>query len=310
MTASPSAAVPAPALRTAGTTGTTATTSTSSSARRAQIVSPDPDERTRDRVMSAVLERGPVSAAELGESLGFTPAAMRRHLDALSADGLIEVKRVRSSATGAGRPARRYVLSRRGQTKMGDDYLDIATAALAQLGEAVGPEAIEEFARTRFSGMEERYRPIVEAAGPDLEARAHALAGALTTDGFVGSTKTVGPPQGRGARTTATVRPTMLSVQLCQGHCPIQGLASAFPAFCEQETGVFARLLGVDVRRLSTLAGGGHVCTTHIPLGRTTAAPAAPAGPDASGTAVDTAGPEEAPPSNPATTSIHQQGRP
>ncbi|MHA7278352.1 helix-turn-helix transcriptional regulator [Arthrobacter sp. MDT2-2] len=272
----------------------------------AQIVSPDPDERTRDRVLSAVLERGPVSAAELGNSLGFTPAAMRRHLDALSSDGLIEVKRVRSSATGAGRPARRYVLSRRGQSKMGNDYLDIATAALTQLGEAAGPQAIEDFARTRFSGMEERYRPIVEAAGPDLEARAHALAGALTADGFVGSTKTVGMPQARGVRSSSTPssRPTMLSVQLCQGHCPIQGLASAFPAFCDQETGVFARLLGVDVRRLSTLAGGGHVCTTHIPLGRATAAPAA------SGSTAVPAAAEVASPSNPATLSIHQQGRP
>lgn len=307
MTASSRAAVPAPALREPGTTASTAALP---SARRAQIVSLDPDERTRDRVISAVLERGPVSAAELGESLGFTPAAVRRHLDALSQDGLIEVKRVRSSATGAGRPARRYVLSRRGQTKMGDDYLDIATAALAQLGEVAGPEAIEEFARTRFSGMEERYRPIVEAAGPDLEARAHALAGALTTDGFVGSTKTVGLQQGRVTPTTPTARPAMLSVQLCQGHCPIQGLASAFPAFCDQETGVFARLLGVDVRRLSTLAGGGHVCTTHIPLGRTTATPAAAASPDAPGITAAPAAPEAAPPSNPATLSIHQQGRP
>ncbi|WP_082046290.1 helix-turn-helix domain-containing protein [Arthrobacter sp. L77] len=297
MTASPRAAVPAAASPGVPTSSA------------AQIVSPDPDERTRDRVLSAVLERGPVSAAELGDRLGFTPAAMRRHLDALSSEGLIEVKRVRGSATGAGRPARRYVLSRRGQSTMGNDYLDIAVAALAQLGEAAGPEAIEEFARTRFSGMEERYRPIVEAAGPDLAARAHALAGALTTDGFVGSTKTVGLPQGGGPRAVpAPTRPVMLSVQLCQGHCPIQGLASAFPAFCDQETDVFARLLGVDVRRLSTLARGGHVCTTHIPLGRTTAAPAAPVGPDAPGPAH--ADPDTVPPSNPATLSIHQQGRP
>ncbi|MHA7282938.1 helix-turn-helix transcriptional regulator [Arthrobacter sp. TMS2-4] len=276
--------------------------------RTAQIVSPDPDERTRDRVLAAVLERGPVSATELGDGLGFTPAAMRRHLDALSSDGLIEVKRVRGSATGAGRPARRYVLSRRGQSRLGNDYLDIAVAALTQLGETAGPEAIEEFARTRFSGMEERYRPIVEAAGPDLAARAHALAGALTSDGFVGSTKTVGLPKADGPRTGSTTRPVMLSVQLCQGHCPIQGLASAFPAFCEQETGVFARLLGVDVRRLSTLAGGGHVCTTHIPLGRTTAAPAAPVGPDTPEPAHTDPG--TVPPSSPATLSIHQQGRP
>ncbi|MHA7238802.1 helix-turn-helix transcriptional regulator [Arthrobacter sp. TMS1-12-1] len=271
------------------------------------MVFPDPDERTRDRVLAAVLERGPVSAAELGNRLGFTPAAMRRHLDALSSDGLIEVKRVRGSANGAGRPARRYVLSRRGQSRMGNDYLDIAVAALTQLGEVAGPEAIEDFARTRFAGMEERYRPIVEAAGPDLAARAHALAGALSADGFVGSTKTVGlPPADGPSAVPSAARPVMLSVQLCQGHCPIQGLASAFPAFCGQETGVFARLLGVDVRRLSTLAGGGHVCTTHIPLGRTTAA--APIGPGTSGAAQ--AGTDTVPPSTPATLSIHQQGRP
>lgn len=273
--------------------------------RSAQIVSPDPDERTRDRVLSAVLEQGPVSAAELGDSLGFTPAAMRRHLDALSQEGLIEVKRARSSATGAGRPARRYVLSQRGQTSMGTDYLGIAVAALSELGASAGHAAIEDFARSRFSGMEERYRPVIEAAGPDLEARAQALAGALTRDGFVGSTKTVGLPQPRGRVGSAT-RPVMLSVQLCQGHCPIQGLAAAFPEFCEQETDMFARLLDVDVRRLSTLAGGGHVCTTHIPLGRTTTVPSSGA---VASTAV-TPGPPAAEPRTPDEEFIHQQGRP
>ena len=44
----------------------------------------DADERTRDRVLNAVLEHGPISAAELGDLLGFTPAAVRRHLDHLA----------------------------------------------------------------------------------------------------------------------------------------------------------------------------------------------------------------------------------
>ena len=92
------------------------------------------EERTRDRVLGAVLEHGPVSAAELGERLGFTPAAVRRHLDALSTQGLIEVKRVSNPSSGAGRPARRYVLSAQGQAYLGNDYLDIATEALRQLG--------------------------------------------------------------------------------------------------------------------------------------------------------------------------------
>ena len=226
---------------------------------RATAGLPENEERTRDRVLHAVLEEGPVSAAELGELLGFTPAAVRRHLDALSRQGLVEVKLVANQSTGAGRPARRYVLSHRGQAKLGNDYLDIATEALAELGRAAGPEAVEAFATRRFEAMERRYRPAVEAAGESLAARAEALSAALSADGFAGSTRAVG---------ANLPRATMLSVQLCQGHCPIQDLAREFPVFCEKETQAFSRLLGVDVRRLSTLAGGGHVCTTHIPVGR------------------------------------------
>ncbi|MFL4480339.1 helix-turn-helix transcriptional regulator [Paeniglutamicibacter sp. ORCA_105] len=216
------------------------------------------EERTRDRVLYSVLEDGPVSAAELGERLGFTPAAVRRHLDALSKQGLVEVKLVANQRTGAGRPSRRYVLSHRGQTKMGNDYLDIATDALAELGRAAGPAAVEAFAARRFAAMERRYRPVV-ADIEGLEERADALSDALSADGFVASTRKVGADS-----PTAT----MLSVQLCQGHCPIQDLAREFPVFCEMETQAFSRLLGVDVRRLSTLASGGHVCTTHVPVGR------------------------------------------
>lgn len=228
-------------------------------ATRSATGAPETEERTRDRVLHAVLQQGPVSAAELGEQLGFTPAAVRRHLDSLSKQGLVEVKLVANQAAGAGRPARRYVLSHRGQRKLGNDYLDIAGDALAELGRAAGPEAVNAFAAKRFAALEDRYRPAVEAAGDSLSGRAAALSEALTADGFVGSTRDVGLNQ-----PTAT----MVSVQLCQGHCPIQDLAREFPVFCDEETKAFSRLLGVDVRRLSTLAGGGHVCTTHIPVGR------------------------------------------
>ena len=56
-----------------------------------------------------------------------------------------------------------------------------------------------------------------------------------------------------------------VGVQLCQGHCPVQHVAERYPQLCEAETEVFSRLLGVHVQRLATLAGGAHVCTTHVP---------------------------------------------
>ena len=224
------------------------------------VPSSDADERTRDRVLNAVLEHGPISAAELGELLGFTPAAVRRHLDHLSRNGVIEVKRVARAGAGAGRPARRYVLSSQGQSTLGNDYLDIATLALQRLNETAGPEAVRQFAVERFAEMERRYAPGIEQAGTDISARARVLSEALTRDGFVASAASI--------EAKAPLPASLSSVQLCQGHCPIQQLAAQFPVFCEVETEVFSRLVGVDVRRLSTLARGGHVCTTHIPTGR------------------------------------------
>ncbi|QDG68802.1 ArsR family transcriptional regulator [Pseudarthrobacter sp. NIBRBAC000502772] len=220
----------------------------------------DSDERTRDRVLGAVLEHGPISAAELGDMLGFTPAAVRRHLDHLARSGDIEVKRVAKAGAGAGRPARRYVLSSQGQSTLGNDYLDIATLALKQLQAVAGDDAVRAFAVERFADMERRYAPEVEQAGPDITARAQALSAALSRDGFVASAASI--------EAKAPLPAALSSVQLCQGHCPIQQLAAQFPVFCDVETDVFSRLVGVDVRRLSTLARGGHVCTTHIPTGR------------------------------------------
>ena len=64
---------------------------------------------------------------------------------------------------------------------------------------------------------------------------------------------------------------TVVTAQLCQGHCPVQDLAAEHPELCDIETRAISRMLGVPVQRLATLAGGAHACTTHIPLteGRT-----------------------------------------
>ncbi|WP_421084034.1 helix-turn-helix transcriptional regulator [Rothia nasimurium] len=224
------------------------------------------EERTRDRVLQGVLTHGPVSAAKLGELLNLTPAAVRRHLDVLEKDRLIEVASHRQHGAGAGRPARRYVIAPKGHTELGNDYLDIARDALTMLQKAVGEEALHQFASARAHEMAERYRPVVEAAGPDVAARAEALAEAMTRDGFVATAQEMAPTVGNRVRLPDHL---LASIQLCQGHCPVRDLAADFTVFCDQETEIISDLLGVDVRRLSTMAGGAHVCTTHIPLGRT-----------------------------------------
>lgn len=212
------------------------------------------EDRTRDRVCRAVLETGPVAAAELARALGLTPAAVRRHLDVLLEQGLVTVRgasaRVRR---GRGRPARLFVLTDDGHAAMATGYDDLAAQALRYLSRVVGPDAVRRFADERFAGIEARYRQVIDAAGADPRSRASALAGMLSTDGFAASTRTLGQAGAPGG------------TQLCQGHCPVQHVAREFPELCEAEADTFSRLLGVHVQRLATLAHGDHVCTTHVP---------------------------------------------
>ena len=56
---------------------------------------------TRGQVARLILELGPSTAATLGGRLGLTPAAIRRHLDNLLAEGLSRPGRPGPTATGA-----------------------------------------------------------------------------------------------------------------------------------------------------------------------------------------------------------------
>ncbi len=215
------------------------------------------DARTRDRVLSIVSQRGPVTAAAIAASLGLTVTGIRRHLDALTDEGVVEATEhttpPASGATRRGRPARGYVLTSAGHRQMSSQYDDLAAEAIAHLEAVLGPEAVTDFAQRRVADLESRYRDVVAAAGSDVTARARALAAALAEDGFAASARPVGGQHSHDG------------VQLCQGHCPMHRVAAQFPQFCEAETDAFARLLGVHVQRLATLANGEHVCTTYVP---------------------------------------------
>lgn len=212
------------------------------------------DERTRDRVRRMVIERGPVTAADLADALGLTPAAVRRHLDVLLADAQVSVWEAPSGGQrGRGRPARRFVVADGGHDALPSGYAEMASSALEFLKDVAGPEAVRRFAEERLADLERRLAAELEQAGDDPARRAEVLAAGLSRDGYVASTR---PLQ---------VGTTNLGVQLCQGHCPVQHVAREFPELCEAETDAFSRLLGVHVQRLATLAHGEHVCTTHIP---------------------------------------------
>jgi predicted ArsR family transcriptional regulator len=207
------------------------------------------DRRTRDRLTELLLERGTATAADLGCALGLSTAGIRRHLDAMLAEGLVVAReRAAVGPRGRGRPARVFALTEAGREGLPHTYDDMASAALRWIAGIGGPEAVAAFAATQVAGLEERCRTAMAEAGPDPIARAEALARALTAEGYAA-----------GATTIAT------GGQLCQHHCPVAHVAAEFPQLCEAETHVISRLVGTHVQRLATIANGDGVCTTHIP---------------------------------------------
>ena len=202
---------------------------------------------TRDEVARLLLEQGPATAAALGERLGISPTAVRRHLDALVADGLAtdrEQRPLGGAQRGRGRPPREFLLTAQGRSSFPHAYDDLAAAALRFLAQTGGDKAVAEFAALRVATVEERHGPEVRAA----EEKVEALAEALTSEGYAASAHKVGS-----------------GGQLCQHHCPVAHVAAEFPQLCEAETKAFERLLGTHVQRLATIARGDAVCTTHIP---------------------------------------------
>ncbi|MGW3246636.1 helix-turn-helix transcriptional regulator [Streptomyces sp. NPDC001070] len=229
---------------------------------------------TRNRVARSVLVHGPSTAADLAERLGLTQAAVRRHLDALLAEGMVEPREKRVYGNrGRGRPAKVFALTDCGRDAFDQAYDQLAADALRWIAESAGggeqgDAAVSAFARARVAAQAERYRAVVEAAEP--EERTQALAKALSQDGYAATT--------RSAPASAGSAPGRSSggEQLCQHHCPVAHIAEQFPQLCEAEAEVFSRLLGTHVQRLATIAHGDGVCTTFVPKATSPSAPSAP----------------------------------
>jgi predicted ArsR family transcriptional regulator len=205
------------------------------------------DEPTRQRVVRSILENGPSTAAVLAERLALTPAAVRRHLDHLLAEGSVEVREQRVPADrGRGRPPKAFALTESGRDRFDQQYDDLALQAIRFLAETGGEEALRAFAERRVAFIEDDF-VTVTAAHPEYSP-ARALAEIFTAQGYA-----------------ASVRDLPVGEQLCQQHCPVSHVAHEFPQLCEAETEAISRVLGSHVQRLATIAHGDGVCTTCIP---------------------------------------------
>ena len=137
------------------------------------------------RVARSLLDGGPATASELAGRLGHTPTVVRRHLDALVAEGFVRADDQRpfgpTPVRGRGRPARVFSLTDAGSHAFDVDYDDLAVSALAYIDRTYGEQAVLEFARQRAQTLVERHRASL-AHVPDTQVRLTLLADGLARD--------------------------------------------------------------------------------------------------------------------------------
>jgi len=218
--------------------------------RNTTVVKKTEPDRTRDQVAKAILEGGPATAVDLAERLAITPAGIRRHLDSLMEEGVLDAREPHQTSTsvrGRGRPSKVFVMTDFGREKFEHSYDDLAVSALKFMSSQSGGALVKEFAQSRAQDIYRRAEKLISQK-KNVKDKSTALAGFLSDEGYASNSHS----QGMGE-------------ELCQNHCPIAHVAAQFPELCEAETEAFSQLLGTHVQRLATIAHGDGVCTTFIP---------------------------------------------
>jgi DeoR family transcriptional regulator, suf operon transcriptional repressor len=203
-------------------------------------------ESTREQILRYVRGRRETTVAQLAEALSLSQQAVRRHLDGLRADGLIDVRQERH---GVGRPALLFFATERGEEMAGKTYLQLLSRLFRHLGKleagqvsgASGQEVLEQV----FSGIAhevaEDHRS--EVRGLTLDERVAETSRALEREGIVdGWSKQDG------------------AYQLVNGECPYLRLAEMSDAACRSDRESIELLLGSNVEQTLRIVDGAPVC--------------------------------------------------
>lgn len=231
---------------------------------------------TRDRLVDVISTHGPITARQLAERFGLTSAAVRRHLAALEAEDVIAEHEMPVANRGRGRPSKAFVLSKAAHENLPGGYDELAVMAVEELARRGGEAAVSQLAERRVADWEAALDELVvarEAAGEQVTVarKVELLADLLTSRGYATTVRPLHVPLPTPAARPGASPRTLVTAQLCHGHCPVLDVAADHPELCEAESRVISRIIGAPVQRLATLAQGAHCCTTHIPLteGRT-----------------------------------------
>ena len=199
---------------------------------------------TKRNILQALLRHGQAAARQLAQDLKLSTQAIRRHLNELEADGLIEHQAVQQ---GMGRPQHLYQLSSAGRDRLSPQkYSEFAVGFLDTLAETVGKEQVSKVLEKQWQRKASEYRDRLGKG--NLKQRISKLVQLRQEEGYMAELHQTSPKHKQ-------------EYILVEHNCAISDVAESYPSICGHELEMFAAVLpDCIVQRTQWINDGEHRC--------------------------------------------------
>lgn len=199
---------------------------------------------TKQNILQHLLKQDRVTAQQLAKALDITTQAIRRHLNELIAEGLVEYKSVQQ---GMGRPQYQYQLSSEGRDRvLPHRYGEFAVDFLDTLAETVGEEQVSKVLEKQWQRKALEYRDRVGQGS--LKTRVAKLVQLRQEEGYMAELHEMS--EGKQQRFI-----------LVEHNCAISEVAESYPSVCGHELEMFGAVLpDCTVERTHWINNGEHRC--------------------------------------------------
>ncbi|MEX2461882.1 MAG: metalloregulator ArsR/SmtB family transcription factor [Paenibacillaceae bacterium] len=198
------------------------------------------DTSTRKVLLTLMKTRGSLSVNGMAKELGITEMAIRRHLNSLERDGLIEAKLTRQAM---GRPMHLYSLTLLADDLFPKNYHQLTLDLLGELNTEINSNLVNLLFEGRKQKFLQKYKGRME--DKTLVDRVAELAEIQNNNGYMVKWEFDDAGQ----------------YVLTEYNCPIAQVAKQYNEACHCELSLFQDLLDANVERTECLSKGGNKCT-------------------------------------------------
>ncbi len=197
----------------------------------------------RRAVLEHIKHEGEASAEQIADAVGVTVGAVRQHVAALEAQGLVAH---RDERPGPGRPRRRYCLTPAAEVLWPKRYGQLANQLLGQI--ELSDPALVNLAFER-RGQERVNRARARLEGKSFDERVKELTRILDEDGYLADCEKLDGGSWR----------------VVEHNCAILDVARRYGVACSTEIAFLrAAMPDAEIERVRHIMAGDHVCAYSV----------------------------------------------